>query len=764
MSKLKLILILLFVAILGALSGAVYYASTLVSPDEVRRLTLEKLQETFPNSKINLGEIDFSMGPTFKFDLEKLIVHADQNEPEKLFAVEDVHVKVPVWAILFGGGEIDVRIQSPELYYISVNKTNNWSKALRTEKKDEKNEGKDKGSKQSGSAGAAVVIPGFLAKSQLNLRVSDLKVKYQDQDKDQNSEFEVSKFLIRNLNFESSTAFELDSNLSFQAGPSQNIQFETLVIGQFNLGTFIREKKLPIMAVVKINNLKAPMLSKSINEIKTDINLLVQNGGVTGGADLRLLRDVRLSADFMTSDSKTGLSNLDINIPLAEVVDLLNIEMAGIDFEKSTLSARGEVDILKGGKIVPNVELEVAPGITQTLMKEKISHQVEASLVNKGFESKLTSKLLSGTMIAKTSAQIDLNEEFSVESLPSFSSEVNLTNISVSKDFIQALLYSKEEPPRSKTPEAPSAKGSGSEEQAPLMIPPGDLVVTLTNIDLGGEILSGKGSFEAQKNFVATKSLEFEYSEGKGNLTHLSKIRPDGLRHQFDFELKKFNLTGAQAFLPPSVGRVSGLFDLDVKGSANAGPSDELPMEFDVVVNALGSKGEAQLLIKLGEKLNELLANVPSLAEKLDSKRPLELDGRFDELAFRSNLTNKKYELNTVKFVGPDARFSLNGKGVVFPPDTNQNSVVNFVYKEEKGNLVDKLRELTGKNELPFKLEGPGYFMKPDYGHTIEVLAKSIVKTQGQKLIEKETKKIKSKLKDELEKKGKDKLKNLLGL
>lgn len=760
MSRFKLILIMLLVVVLGGLSGAVYYASTLVSPDEVRRLALEKLEQTFPQSQIDLGELNFSMGPTFKFDLERLAVSSPGKNTENLFSVEDVQIKVPVWAILFGGGDIDIRIQSPEVRYVEMDESNNWVVAMKKKGSSESTVKKDEAVKKSGQS--MLVIPGFLANSRLNLRVSNLKLHYQLEK--QKGTFEISKFLVRNLNVETSTAFELDSKLSFEMGQNQKINFDTLVIGQLNLANYLNEGQLPVMAVIKINNLAHPMLSRPLSEIKTDINLLIKDEDVTGKLEVRLLNDVRLNANLLSSQEKTGLSELDVNIPLQDIFSIIDIGPQGMDFKKATLSATGEINVQKDGKILPNLSAEMGPRLVQNLMGESLEHKLEASLVGDVFDSKLTTDLFSGTMVAKMQARLNLNEEVSLESLPLVSSSVNISNLSIPESYIQKMLYSKKDKNESKDQQAPAKKETSEQKETPVILPPGKLSLNLSNILLGEEVLSGEGLFEMGRDFVATKKFNFEYSKGKGNLTHLSKLSSKVINHQFDFSFKGFDLNGAKAFLPPQVGKLEGAFNLELKGSAQTMATGNKGPRYDFVISTKGKDGEAQVLVALEEKLNDLLSNIPKLTEKLKSKGPLDVDGSFDSLSFQSKVTEKKYDINKLTFVGSGQRFTLEGAGDVYPPQTEKNSKLDFVYRENKGNLVKHLKDLTGGNSLEVRLAGRGYSLKPDYGHTIERLAKSALKNKGKKVIKKEVKKLESKVKDELEKKGKEKLKNLLGL
>lgn len=766
MSKLKLIMVVLFVVVLGALSGAIYYASTLISPEEVRRLTLQKLEETFPNSKVELGELSFTIGTTFKFDLDELTISSPKKAPKPLFAVEDVHMKVPVWAILFGGGEIDVQVSSPEVFYKTLADQNNWSNAMRgpeAHKTQENEQEQQEQEQESQSSQAAMIVPGFLMNGQLNLKVSDLKVHYQMEE--QKGELDIAKFLIRNLNFDSSTAFEIDSHLSFELSESQKVSFDTLVIGQFNLGDYLNNKELPIMAVIKVNNLKTSMLARSLNEIKTDLKVLVKEEEITGHIDIDLLQDGRLSSSFVSTKNKTGLNSIKANIPLQEVLSLIELNLKGFNFNKSVLKVSGETEVLENGTISPKLRLKVTPSIIQNFNSQVMKHKLEASLIEKNFKSKLTSELFSGTMVAKMSAAIDLNKKMTLENLPRFSSSVDLTNLSISKKFIQDTLYStKEDDKRDEKSQRVIKDEKQGQERPPLALPPGSLSLRLTNINIAGEILSGEGLFELAPGYAATQKLNFTYSGGEGNLTHLTKIQTDSYKHQFDFSLNSFNLSGVQAFLPPSLGAISGDFSMTAKGSAQTPAFTQEQAQFDVVLSANGSKGKAQVLINLEKKINDLIRNIPKLAKKLDSKKPLELDGSFDSLAVRSKLTQKKYEFGELKFIGSGKRFRIDGKGDIYPPGLKKNSVMNFTYKESKGNLVAPLRELTGDNEIPLRLKGPGYNLKPDYGHTAEILLKRALKSQGEKAIKKEAKKIESKLKDELENKGKEKIKNLFGL
>ena len=158
----------------------------------------------------------------------------EEHKLTPLLEIGDLKVKISLLSILLGGGNIDIFVESPFVSYIEFNKKNNWE--IASGDKSKSFESKDNVEPED------MVLPAFLAQSRLNLKVRRLKINYKFKSKSPGI-VDLSRFIIKDLNFKGPTAFELDSDFHTELSNKKKISLSTLVIGEFNLAEIIETKK-----------------------------------------------------------------------------------------------------------------------------------------------------------------------------------------------------------------------------------------------------------------------------------------------------------------------------------------------------------------------------------------------------------------------------------------------------------------------------------------------------------------------------------------
>jgi hypothetical protein len=114
---------------------------------------------------------------------------------------------------------------------------------------------------------------GIFGRSKINVKLSDVDFKYSLRDNSK-GEIKISRFLIKGLNFESSTAFEVASNAKFTMKDQSIVAFDTIVIGEFNLADLLKNGSATSLVIVKVNNISKTGLEWKFPEITTNIHLL----------------------------------------------------------------------------------------------------------------------------------------------------------------------------------------------------------------------------------------------------------------------------------------------------------------------------------------------------------------------------------------------------------------------------------------------------------------------------------------------------------
>jgi hypothetical protein len=112
-NRLKILGIVL-AALLVLFGGLFYYASTKLRPEEIKRITIEETKKVFPNAEVSLQSVDIGWGFNFKINLQKFSLKTTKdNQSVDMMSVDELVVKVPIWAIITGAGVVEVKLDAP---------------------------------------------------------------------------------------------------------------------------------------------------------------------------------------------------------------------------------------------------------------------------------------------------------------------------------------------------------------------------------------------------------------------------------------------------------------------------------------------------------------------------------------------------------------------------------------------------------------------------------------------------------------------------
>src|SRR5690606_22469337 len=103
-NKALLIIAVVYAAFAILLCVVYFYISTRLTPEQVRELTTQALRESFPKANVEVGEVSFNFSTSIEFLISKVRV---ANEIP-LFSLENAKFKIPLWAILKGGGVVEL--------------------------------------------------------------------------------------------------------------------------------------------------------------------------------------------------------------------------------------------------------------------------------------------------------------------------------------------------------------------------------------------------------------------------------------------------------------------------------------------------------------------------------------------------------------------------------------------------------------------------------------------------------------------------------
>jgi hypothetical protein len=734
--KLLTVLLSLLMVFLLVIGGAIYYASTLLKPEEIRRMAQEQLQEVFPNANIEIGEISLKFGLSTRLRLTKLEMALREGVMGKeipLFGVEDLGVRIPVWAILRGKGTVEVSLVGPRLHYHQVNEDTNWFKALGDESPNDKNQERKAGrsSEDSGATGAAIALPAFLLMSELNLKIRDLNISYVLDE--MSGEVGISRFVIKNLNFLSPSGYEVDSNVKLSFGEDNNVEFDTLIIGEFDVSKLISQEDFLVRSMVRVVNLRATSLPNRIQEIRLDVDSIIKSSGDVTVNSKGEMGNTRFSAQVKMNDEGMFVEQFKVDMYLDEKLKLFDIKMPELNVGRARFIAEGDIAITDTSGIVPAVDFKLEPNISYTLNNVAIGIGTSGSFKRDQLATNLTLEAFSGTIITRINGVIDPNmKEFDLAKLNPFDIAVSINNMRISKEYIQTLLYSE-------APEQTSATASAQEEEVaaaavPIVLPRSVINLSINHFFLADQDIVGEGRFIVGKDSITTERLNFNYSQGRGELTHTTRLRSDSrIANTFGFQMHGLNLSGIDAFLPPMLKGIAGTFSGSFRGKADLLPDGELTYDVDVDVSA--RNGELRGL-NLSEQINEIASGLPMIKDRLPQGKAYEFDEKFESLIFKGKLTDKRYNFNTFEFKGIQNKVEVKGSGHLIPPPHVGRSELVLTVMDHSGKVGPLMERHVGTNVLPVRLRGEGFALMPDLEYTLGRVAKSAVRTQVRERVE----------------------------
>jgi len=730
-SKFKLILIVLVLIATGF--GAVYYyAATKISPEEIRKRALVEIQKVFPNAEVTLGKIDFKLGTSINFEVEKLNIKHSTGD---LLDLQSFLVKIPVFSVLTGHGSVDFKIQKPKLSYKEFKKKNNWQMAM----------GENKQKAEKTDSELSLVIPAFLSNIRINFDMGQTNLDYYLQSGEKGT-LAITTFLIKNLNLKEPTAFEVRSNYS-----QDKTKLSFLAIGEVHLNKLLKGEDLFANILINLNDIHGAALKKPIQEVKANIKITQKpKGDLLGQWDLQFGDSGKAKADFSYKNKNLELSKIESDISLANLVKDLGLKgLEDFKLGKTSFKLNGQIKFLSNNKILPDLSFSISPNLGFSINNIKGDYGLEGTFRNKKLILNGKGEVLDGQI--KTSLNGDLNLmqlKDGFEGLSPMSLNIWAKGIKFTKQMIRDSLYKKE----SSVSTITTTKNNGvNKDVVPLLLPKLRLDMFLDQIKIDDRDFSGKLRAITSLNKLVLRDFDFNYSKGRGVLGLVSEIDNKGISNQINFKLTDLDLKGLGVFLPEVFQGLEGKFNGVVKGNVSK-KSDKI--NHDITVNVKAYNGKIKGL-NIKERLDSIIDNMSFLKNK-NIKLPEKIDGEFKKLLLDGRFKTNNYDLKSFSFDGPDKTIMFTGNGKLFPNSKSQIGKIDVNLTDKTGKITTSLKRYAGVEVLPLRFEGTQLNMSPNYEYTLTRLAKKAL----QKKTSLAKSKAKEKMKKTIEKKAGDLLKS----
>jgi hypothetical protein len=754
MKKNIFIIILIIISTIGSLY---LYISAKINPEEIRLAAVSAIQENYPNLAVEIEKIDYEISLNVKLQV-KGVKLSDKVTKKTLAELSNFNIRIPVWSILTSGGIVEIKITSP-LVFVHQDNKGDFNFQTSFQKKEITSTNKKVNTKK-------IEIPQFLHKSRVNVRIEKAIVNYQLSNQE-SGRIVVNQILLKNINLKTTTAFEIDLALKMSLKNGNNIKSKLQFVGEVDLGKYLvnGETIFNLMCSLKDNavddlGIKIPdidILTKVENVDKTNykISSVIKFEEVS---DLEL--DVLINKNEIVAQKLKSITNL------SKIVKILHKEVRS---ELSALSV-GKADLVVDGNIVYNLKTQKLQNklnfSTTTLMSYSlndvdVNFRINAEYLNENLNFKINSEVLDANIVTEIATILNINDiPRDIHSLKPLDIKVNVTNLKLTKSYIQQKLYDKKQVEKDADNDTATIVNEVSKEK--FHLPQATLKFSGKEIYVGDEEISFDIDLGLKSNELKTNNFVLNWGKGKVSLESFVKfINMDRYSGTFNTKLSKINFVSFAALFPPYLKSIEGEFSGNATGKFSVAEAKK----YDIKANFSAKDGQIEEL-DLREHIMPIIDSFELLKGKIN-KNDLIRSGGFKLFSYEGSLTEKKLIIKKLNLTGQRDTADIKANGYVGMSALDSSEVyVVLVDKSEK--LSKLLITEIGENELPLLLKGKGFILVPDQSYTANKLLSKKIAIEKKKVSSKVNKKIQDekqkveKVKKQIETKVKDQADKLM--
>jgi hypothetical protein len=741
MNKTIKILLSIFILIVVLISSTLFFISTKINPELIRKTAIEAIEKNIPGAKVQIGSIDYSIGSSVTLNVANVLLTEKKNKL-KLLELGSLSVKVPVLSILTSGGTIDILTDAPKVYVRKHKHQINWIKVLGTKKGKIAKVTKSEKKVETKS----LALPSFINKSKINFKLNDLSLLL-DLGKNQKSDIKVSTIQVKDLSLTNSTAFEVASSIKFQLDENKFFQTEVQIIGEARLGDIIEKGDLNLSTKINVAKTKIDGVELVIPNLKGKTKISGNLDNINVELDINLNQILNLQSNINIKNDIVNAKDILIEIIPSEAINMfspsITHSLKQIDFTDVKLKLLGSSTFnLKTQKINPNLKISTVKSIgVNTFKGLTIGTKIEGHIKGEQISLKVNNDVMGGVVVAEVKTSLNpMKIPADISKLKPISVKVLLNNLKVPKEFLQDFLWSEKKEKLVKVDQDTEVRLVKKGVQ--VLLPKVNIELIGERIKIADQEISLKGSINVDKKDIRSKGIILKFGQGKISTSFHTVIQnTKKIQNFFRIDLVKVDVSAFNAFFPPFINDIKGNYNGVVNGSLNL----QQKMTYKINASLVGIKGEIQKL-DLKKMLKPLIDKYAK--GKADSLK--DFSNKFDRLTVKALATDQKVVLNLFEMIGYKKSSMISASGHISMIDKKSK----IRGKLSSKSLIETLKKSTGLTKIPYLLKGQGFVLLPDIGYTAGKLASAAVKVT----VKKETKKLEIKIKNAAEKK----IKNLL--
>ncbi|OFZ14405.1 MAG: hypothetical protein A2X86_06050 [Bdellovibrionales bacterium GWA2_49_15] len=715
MSKLKTASIIGITLGLLLATGSLILVKDRFRPTIVRGWILQAVNEALPGAEVSMNEIQLNFGLNMYVRLSDVSLKTKERSMA-LFEVHSCVIKLPLWAILTGQGAVEVLVEKPQAYYLGTAQTNNWMMALHPPTFPKPPDlvvgtitSPSDGMQKSGERSQFKFISKILKRLIVNIKMGDLRIAYTLPD-NQSGKIHIEKFIVKGLNLDSNTAFELATYVNAGLGKKGRAQFELLAIGQFHLSDVLFNSVIRVKAIAHLKNFLMPQDTLQIPELKAELDLVVDKNNEVHGPILLSFGGSAISTNLRGTTASPDFESLTVDLLIEDIFNVLMLKHEKFAFGTSRVHIDGKVE-LREKKYSPDLRFGLSTPVMYKNDSMNASISLSGILRDGKYDISSTAEVFGGNVNANLKGTLDVNHlPANLDEYPPFALTLTSNKLLIPKDAVRNLIYSGSDENRN----------SDQVKKGISKFPHGEISVALQQVMTGVSPMSVEAAISLKGEAIGVRRVVLKYlGDDKGMLTLSSDMQlgTENISGKLKANFQGFNAQGLYPFLPKNLEYATGLFS----GKINAKFFTGSRWRYDIATDLTAKNGEIRginfkdKIIPLLEKWEEVKGKVTAHFPPLD-----ELDQHFDTLELKGNLTDSEYKINKLNFSGGPKRIAVKGNGVMYEQHVSKDGEFFLVLSDIK------LKKQFGISALPLRFFGRGLWPKLDFAYTLEKLGVSI--------------------------------------
>ena len=707
----KTIVTVVVILVVLSLGGIFYYAYHKINGEELRGFMISSLERAFPYANVNVGEVGIQFGKSLNLTVQGFsldLAGKKTNFSKELFKIEKVGINIPLWVLLGFEQNIIINMEGAWINFVQSGKSSNWLEAYKK---------RSENRTESEPTNSTAMAPAFLTNGKINLKLTDTRLNYRF-DKKQEGEILIKYFRVNNLGVKGNAAYELKSDISLKFS-KQNIDTELSLIGQFSPKEFLEQGTLRSTSILTVNKMYFTNQGVSVPGFKTDIKFDLSNiGDVTVKLATVLNEKNHIYALVKTRNKELSIENIDVALYLDELLDILKIDIPSLKTGEGKIEIKGS--FLLGAQFQPNVVFSIGPQIKYSYNDILFSGDLKGKYQDKNLVMGITAKGLNGSLYGDLSIDIDIGKEPLVLSqLPPFKFSIMANDLVLPTDMVQNTFY------------ASSQEKNVMEEKKILLLPRGTMIFNFKNISLGGEPVSLAGTMLVSNRKLESNNIKITTSEGEGSISFESLLYREGSKNKFSVNSNNLDLKNFNVLLPKKIGTWEGVSSGKIEGELddlNGNLSYNTHLDFKI---KKGRWHGVDITRYFQEIFNDL-SNIPALRHRLQGKK-IRFSNSFQEFFLKGVLSNVRWDLERYYLIEKELSFK-GRKSTIYLPPTNKKSVL--MIDVDLKSLRSAISKNFRRKNLPLRLIGTGFTLKPDISFTSNKLVKNHVEKRTEKLIQ----------------------------